>query len=265
MDVGAFLQRLQEDPPKGLIAWAEDTQAEELGGEYTIFHNERTEVPPGMQDLMDNRTTERKIWATYCTCTACGEEWVTKRGTTPESFWIVAGEDGGTYSADIGDDVGAYGMFYQEIGEWDRMVCPGCGWETTVLHQKSIRGGRTKRLQVAQLVNIDIYTTVIYWMVEKTVYEYGTTARAVPRYAYAIDEKGKVKAFSHKEGGGAFCTERNTQWHVLSDPADRWNAQYSDWNSINNRKARTGAGEENLPRVLQDSLPDVDRCQGGQA
>lgn len=244
VDVSAFLQQLPEAPPKGLLAWAEDTQVEELGGEYTAFHNERIETPPGMQNLMDNRTTGRKVWATFCTCTACGEEWVTKRGTTPESFWIVAGEDGGTYTADIGDDVGAYGMYYQEIGEWDRIVCPGCGWETTVLHQKSVRGGRTKRLQVAQLLNIGKYTTILYWMVEKTISEYGTCLGAVPRYAYAIDEKGTVKAFSHKEGGGAFCQERQSRWHRLSDSADRWNAQYSDWGSINNRKAGTEIWEK---------------------
>ena len=239
MDVSAFLQRLPEDPPKGLIAWAQDTQVEELGGEYTIFHNERIEAPPEMQDLMDNRTTGRKVWATFCTCTACGEEWMTKRGTTPESFWIVAGEDGGTYTADIGDDVGAYGMYYQEIGEGDTILCPCCGSETWVIYQKNVRGGRTKRLQVAQLANIGTYTTILYWMLERTIYEYGTTTRAVPRYAYAIDEKGKVEAFSHKEGGGAFRQERQSQWHRLSDPADRWNAQYSDWRSINNRKAGT--------------------------
>lgn len=244
MDVSEFLRQLPEDPPKGLIAWAQDTQVEELGGEYTIFHNERTETSPEMQDLMDNRTTGRKVWATFCICTACGEEWMTKRGTTPDSFWIVAGEDGGTYAADIGDDVGAYGMYYQEIGEGDQIFCPVCGSETRVLREKSVRGGRTKRLQVAQLANIGAYTTILYWMMEKTVYEYGTTVRAVPRYAYAIDEKGKSRAFSHKKGGGAFCQERQSQWHRLSDPADRWNGLYSDWGSINNRKAGTAIWEK---------------------
>lgn len=238
MDVGEFLQRLPEDPPEGLLAWAEDTQVEELGGAYTTFHNERVETPPELHELMENRTRGRKVWATVCTCTACGEEWVTKRGTTAESFWIVAGEDCETYAADIEDEVGAYGMFYQEIGEGDRIVCPCCGSETRVLHQKHVRGGRTKRLQVAQMVNIGIYTTILYWMVEKTITEYGTCLGAVPRYAYALDEKGRIRAFSHKEGGG-ICTEWQSKWHVLSDPADRWNAQYGDWGSINNRKAGT--------------------------
>lgn len=196
-----------------------------------------------MEDLMDNRTTGRKVWATVCTCTACGEEWVTKRGTTPESFWIVAGEDGETYAADIKDEVGTYGMFYQEIGAGDTIVCPCCGSETRVLHQKSVRGGRTKRLQVAQLVNIGVYTTILYWMLEKTVYEYGTCLGAVPRYAYALDEKGRIKAFSHKEGGG-ICTERKREWHVIRDTADRWNTQYGDWGSICNRKAGTEVWEK---------------------
>lgn len=239
MDVKAFLRHLPEDPPDGLLAWAEDYLVEELGGEYTIFHNERREEPPELQDLMENRTRGRKVWATVCTCTACEEEWETKRGITPESFWITAGEDGGTYAADIGDDVGVEEMCYLEIGEGDTILCPCCESETRVLHQRSVRGGRTKRIQVAQLANIGIYTTLIYWMVEKTVYEYGTCLRAIPRYAYAIDENGRIKAFSHKEGGGAFCMERQSQWHRLSDPADRWNAQYSDWGSICNRKAGT--------------------------
>lgn len=253
MDVQAFLQQLPEDPPNGLIRWTAEAFPEEIGGEYTIFHNEYTEAPPEIQELMDNKTTGRKVWATFCTCTACGEEWVTKRGTTPESFWVVTGEDGATYSTEIGEDVGSCGMDYQEIGEGDAIICPLCWSKTTTLKEKSVRGGRTKRLQVAELRNVGNITTIFYWLVERKIYEYGTSLNAVPRYAYALDEKGRIKAFSHKEGGGGLYNEKQGQWHKLSNTADRWNAQYQDWNSINNRKA--GA-------VMWGSIPLLEEMTG---
>lgn len=133
------------------------------------------------------------------------------------------------------------------------MPCPICMADTEVLKQSSVRGGRTKRIQVAELRNIGNITTILYWLVERKIYEYGTILDAVPRYAYALDEKGRLKAFSHKDGGGAFCTERQSRWHRLSNADDRWDAQYSDWNSINNRKAGT---------AMWDSIPRQEEMVG---
>lgn len=246
MDEQAFLQQLPVEPPTGLIGWVEEAYPEEIGGEYTIYHCEQRSHLPELQDLMDNNTISRKEWVTVCTCTACGEEWFTRKGTTSDSFFVIDGEDGTVYASDTGGMADCDGGYEIEITEGDRLLCPICGAYTIVLKQRRVRGGRTKRLQVAELRNIGNITAILYWLVERRVYEYGTTLDAVPRYAYALDEKGRIKAFSHKEGGGAYSNERQSQWHRLTDTADRWNAQYQDWNSINNRKAGT---------AMWDSIP----------
>lgn len=236
MDVGAFLQALPEEAPRQLVDWAESTG--ELGAKYTVFHCERVAAPPQMEELMENQTVGKKQWVTVCTCTACGEEWITRKGTTKDSFWVLGGEDGSTYASEL-TPMGYDYATEIEVTEGDSLLCPCCGSETELVRQERLRGGRTKRIQVAQLTNIDGYTTILYWLVERTIYEYGNHLREVPRYAYALDEKGKLKAFSHKEGGGAFCTEKNTYWHPIRSADDRWWAQYQDWGSINNRKAGT--------------------------
>lgn len=236
MDVGAFLQALPEEAPRQLVDLAK--RIGELGEEYTVFHCERVAAPPQMEEIMENQTAGKKQWATVCDCLACGETWVTRKGTTKDSFWVLEGEDGNVYASELipmGYDYAAE----IEVTEGDSLLCPCCGSETRIIRQNRLRGGRTKQIQVAQLTNIDGYTTILYWMVGRTIYEYGDSLWAVPRYAYALDEKGRIKPFSHKEGGGAFCTEKNTYWHPMSSAEDRWWAQYQDWGSINNRKAGT--------------------------
>lgn len=236
MDVEAFLGKLPETAPRGILEWAKNTG--ELGGEYTVFGCERVTAPPQMHELMENVTVGRKQWATVCNCSACGETWITRKGTTRDRFWMLDGEDGSIYACEP-DPMEYESCMAIEVAEGDGLQCPICGAETVAIRRKRLRDGRVKQIQVAQLTNIDGITTILYWMVGRTIYEYGNGMWAEPRYAYALDEKGRVKAFSHKEGGGAFCAERQSRWHPLSSNEDRWWAQYQDWGSVCNRKAGT--------------------------
>lgn len=229
MDVQAFIAQLPEEPPTRLLSWAKEELRDEIGGAYTVFHCERRQRPPELHELMDGGIAPgKKEWVTVCTCTECREEWVTQKGPSAGSFYVNIGEDGGTYVSDVTDPDDWDNAYEVRITEDDGLTCPICWAETRAIQQKNIRGGRTKRLQVAQLRNIGNITTIIYWLVGRDIYEYGDTLGAVPRYAYALDEKGRIKAFAHKEGGGGYGREKQTYWHKLANNDDRWYAQYQD-------------------------------------
>lgn len=239
MDVEAFAKMIPETPPRALLRWAEQ-QTDELGeAAYTSYRCEWVPREPTMEMLMDNNTKATKIRATVCECTECGQEWITQKGETAESFFVVEGEDGSTYATGVGDDVQDPGFFYMEVAAGDGLLCPYCGTETKVIRARDIKGGRTKRLQVAQLLNVGRYTTILYWLVEREIAPDGTCISAAPRYAYALDESGRIKAFSHRRSRGMALDAAAETWRPIQGHADRWNALYYDWGSVNGRKAGT--------------------------
>ena len=91
MDVEAFAKTIPETPPRALIRWAEQ-QTDELGeAAYTSYRCEWVPRAPTMEMLMDNNTRATKVRATVCECTECGQEWITKKGESAESFFVVEG------------------------------------------------------------------------------------------------------------------------------------------------------------------------------
>lgn len=198
MDWEGFAARLPEEPPEALLRWARRSCGDELGGDYTVYRCQRRAEAPTMGDLFENRTEGRKGWVTVCTCTCCGEDWITRKGETAGSFWVASGEDGTVYPADA-DGMGAD---YIEVTENDQLLCPMCGCMTTAVRAKTIGDEKTKRLQIAQLANIDGYTTVIYWLAENDITQYGSSIGAAPRYAYVLDGRGALRMYSHRRAGG---------------------------------------------------------------
>ena len=244
MDRDAFAKLLPEMASKELIRWAANTQKAEIGEmAYTVYRCERLHAAPTMEDLFENRTRGANRWMTLCNCTECGEEWYTRKGQKAGSFFIISGEDGNTYSAEPewtmeypdGDST------YVEVTEGDSIYCPYCGTETGVIRAKTIGDGKTKRLQIAQLVNVAGYTTIIYWLAENRIYQYGSNLSFAPRYAYAIDENGKIKAFSHRQYLGYSLDGEAARWRPWDKTEDKWDALYCDWGSINGRKKGTVA------------------------
>lgn len=247
MDREAFAKLLPEMASKELIRWAENTQTAEIGKTaYTVYRCERQHAVPTMADLFEGRTRGANRWMTLCNCTECGEEWYTRKGEKAGSFFIISGEDGSTYSAEPewmtespdGDST------YVEVMEGDSICCPYCGTETGVIRAKTIGDGKTKRLQIAQLVNVAGYTTIIYWLAENQIYQYGSNLSFAPRYAYAIDENGKIKAFSHRQYLGYSLDGEAARWRPLDKTTDKWDALYCDWGSINGRKKGTASFPE---------------------
>ena len=232
MDWEGFAARLPEEPPAALLRWARQSCGDELGGDYTVYRCQRRADAPTLVDLFDNRSEGRKGWVTVCTCTCCGEDWITRKGETAGSFWVASGEDGTTYPADA-DDIDADCI---EVTENDQLLCPLCGCETTAVRAKTIGAEKTKRLQIAQLANIDGYTAVIYWLVENYITQYGSHISAAPRYAYVLDGRGALRMYSHRRAGCYGMDLPGAVWKRVHGCKDKWDAIYTDWMSINGRK-----------------------------
>ena len=163
MDKGRIRELLPEKPPSGLVEWTRAKHGRsELGGEFCVFHSERMSQEPTLQEIMEYNSLapRRKEWAAVCTCTACGEDFITQKEPGMSAIRLVTGEDGWTYTLNIGEPVDPY-MGIEVNREGDSLNCPLCGSEIRLIHTKHLRGGRMKQLMVASVQNVEGYTAVI--------------------------------------------------------------------------------------------------------
>lgn len=251
MDREYMCRRLPEKPPKGLISWARTNLEGDTGGDYTIFRGERIRLQPELEDIMENVTLGKSVWAAYCSCTACGESYYTQKVPGKDAFYIAVGEDETTYAVRPENEYD--GMTHVPIAWPDQFYCPCCGSLTTAVHAKDIRGGRTKRVQVATLHAIDGYAVIVYWLIENQIFDYGCANMcAAPRYAYVLGEQGGLHAYSHRWPG--YMGQGNDRdagcWRPMDGNQDRWNTRYKDWGSINSTKVGTALYTEELPSLI---------------
>ena len=237
MDKEIMRQLLPEKPPEGMLRWVRTQCPDDIKDEYTVFVNERGRQMPQMWELMDNWTVGKSTWRTFCTCTACKESYYTKKVPGYRAFIMAEGEDGAFYTAPEGECLD--GVNYIPVEEGDEMNCPFCGSKTKVIHASSLRGGRTKRLQVATLHNISGYAVIVYWLAQKEIHSYGAFMDAEPRYAYVLTESGGIVAYTHRAPGVYGKDVRALKWRAMANNKERWDNRYSDWGSINNTKAGT--------------------------
>lgn len=237
MDKEIMRQLLPEKPPEGMLRWVRTQCPDDIKDEYTVFVNERGRQMPQMWELMDNRTVGKSTWRTFCTCTACKESYYTKKVPGYRAFIMAEGEDGEFYTAPEGE--GVDDVHYIHVTEGDEMNCPFCGSKTKVIHASSLRGGRTKQLQVATLHNISGYAVIVYWLAKKEIHSYGAYMDATPRYAYALTESGGLVAYTHRAPGVYGKDVKASKWRAMVTNGERWYNRYSDWGSTNNTKAGT--------------------------
>lgn len=237
MDKEIMRQLLPEKPPEGMLRWVRTQCPDGIADEYTIFVNERGRQAPDMWELMDNRTKGKSTWMTYCKCTACNESYYTKKVKGFRAFVMAKGEDGEFYTAPEGECLD--GVNYIHVAEGDKMNCPFCESRTKVIHASSLRGGRTKQLQVATLHNISGYAVIVYWLAKKEIHSYGAFMDAEPRYAYVLTETGGIVAYTHRAPGVYGKDVGALKWRAMVNNKERWYNQYSDWGSINSTKAGT--------------------------
>lgn len=251
MEKEALRWRLPENPPKGMVSWVKENCGEELGRDITVFRHERIRPAPPLEDIMEYNTLKGKsVWATYCSCHACGESYYTEKVEGADAFYVIDGEDGVVYTADPGGNYDGTDGTMVPVEENDGFLCPICGAETRAVKARSIRGGRTKQIQVASLHAIDGYAVIVYWLVRRNINEFGSFCDAVPRYAFALGEKGGIQAFSHVWANGFYNETRRTEWAPVSKGNDRWDTVYNDWGSINSKKAGTVMYPNELPSLI---------------
>ena len=239
-------QQLPEEPPAGLLEWAKRTHGEqELGSEFCIWSSERVR-------LQDGRTE----WIADCTCTACTEDFITQKEPGEKAISLICGDDGSYYPIEPGEPVDPY-MGIELQREGDDFYCPICGSKVELLHRSSIKGGRVKRILVISLATVQGYAAVIYWMVCRSISEFGISSYyALPEEAYVLTDRGGIKRFSHVRRHGAFFGANRTrllQWQPMSNNEDVLEKCYPDWRSINGKKC---GGDVFL------NLPDLEGTTG---
>lgn len=220
---------LPETPPEGLVEWAEKTHGEkELGGEFCVFTSERWQYENGGSG-----------WVARCTCTACLDDFITQKEPGEKAIRLYCGDDGSYYTVDPETEVDPY-MGIEIQREGDDFYCPICGNKVELIHRSSIVGGRTKRIMVISVQNVQGYTSLIYWLVQRHLDEDGeSTYDATPEEAYVLTEHGGLVRYSHVHRLGAFYGANRSflqEWKLMSNCTDVIDKCYPDWRSINNKK-----------------------------
>ena len=230
---------LPEEPPEGLVEWVKENPGAELGGEYCVFNNQRMPIPPRFSEIMEHNSvvSRRTEWGSVCSCSACGEDFITQKEPGMDAIRLVAGEDGWSYTIGIGEPVDPY-MGIEVNQDGDSFLCPICGSEVTLIHQRKLKNGRTKRLMAISLQNVEGYAALIYWLVYRQIDDLGLSDYgAEPSDAFVITEKGTVVRYSHRRHVGCYGIKLPaSKWQLMNSNKDTIDSPYSDWGSINNRK-----------------------------
>ena len=243
MDKERMCDLLPEMPPEGMLEWAiEKFGKSELGGEFCIFNSERVPIEPSIQEVMEYNSLapRRTEWAASCTCTACGEDFITQKEPGMSAIRTVNGEDGWTYTISPGEPVNPY-MGIEIQREGDHFLCPLCGSEVELIHKRKLTGGRTKQIMVLTVQNVEGYTAIFYWLVWRTINEYGfSECGATPEEAYVLTETGSIVRFTKVKRMGAYYGANRVMlknWQAMTSNADVIDKPYPDWRSINSKKA----------------------------
>lgn len=246
--------RLPEKPPEGLVVWTKMHFPEDLGGEYLVFQSVRVPVSPPLEEIMmTNSIKPRYEWAAECTCSACRETFITQKITHHDGIRLAVGEDSMPYTLDPGEPLshGDYTnhLVVEDAFAGEKLVCPICLSEVELVHRRSLRGGRTKRIMVQTVQNVEGYTTVFYWMVYRHTGEEGFCyTGAEPMDAYVLTERGGLVRYTHVQRN-QFGYSSLPVWRECSQARDTHDSPYRDWGSINSKKVGTAMYDEEIPEL----------------
>lgn len=257
MDKEFIRKCLPEVPPDGLLSWARKECADELGGEYCVYHAERVPVYPDLAEIMEYNSLEprRTVWAAQCTCTDCYDDFVTRKEPGEENIILIQGEDGQYYTAEPWADIDDDSLSFTMQRPGDAFQCPLCGANVKLIHSRRLRGGRTKQIMVVSVQNIFDYTGIFYWMVWRTVDEDGLSEYGVsPKDAFILTENGGLVRYAHELRTGWYGSARSLpRWKLMTVNHDSIDDRYRDWGSINNQKV--GAS-------IYNCFPDLEGTTG---
>lgn len=238
---------LPERPPVGYEDWILREAKEDLRLDFLLYSAERVKVYPQLKAYMEPKDFEpiKSIWQTRCTCTACGEDFVTHH--IKNGFTLYSGPDGCLYPVDPvnfdpcdcdAEDYG-YDCQFVELSDNDTIACPMCDSEVSVIHSSRMHS-RTRNALGCSVQNIGSYTAIIFWLTAHRIDRYGFSSfETYPRDAYVIGEKGGITRYRHTAGSASsFSAEHRTEdWRLANSTTDSSVILYHNWGSINNRMA----------------------------
>ena len=226
MNLIDMCQQLPHDAPDGILRYALKKHLDQLGGEITVYKRISATLVPRLTDMLvtpqmaeEYETRKRNAWVAECTCSVCGEVYLTDwiKESRFNGIGLIEGEDGLTYPC-LDDYDPAYGT-YIRLSSGDEFLCPYCACVTTLKHKSAMSGGRTWKLLIASVGNVGIYTTVFYWLVSRCIDDDGSVFSSInPWQAYALDESGRLQRFIY-DGYG------NT-WRYSSSRSDAFFSKY---------------------------------------
>lgn len=205
----------------------------DLGGDLILYHRESVGMADEIGQIMDPQDwahweqSKKRRWGARCTCTACGEDFIA--GYVKNGIVLSEGPDGQTYDgyAEQGPDSSVY-------LDGDEAVCPRCWTTAKVTRRSELRQGRTHQVLQAEVVHIERYTAVMYWMVRRWQDADGTdTTVFVPHAALIVDEEGKLRRFRAELHSGDVS---EAVWIPCKWSRDPMQMTYYSWEAANHRK-----------------------------
>lgn len=196
--------------------WQEVFNGDLLGEDLILYQRESAKPASEWERLMTPEKSERmrrRGWRAACICLSCGERF--------EAEWIPGGirvEDG-------------EGM--QEYTDDAWATCPCCGNDGRLTRRSALKNGRTYQVLKAETMNVDEYTTVLYWMAARRQNAAGGDYVSLrPHAALLIDREGKLRRFrAHRLSGEV----RDVEWLPCARSADPMQQAYPSCDAVNGR------------------------------
>lgn len=201
-----------------------------------------------------------------CICTACGAEFIAgyhnSSGYMDSGIYITLNDCGVFYAGYVGkNDENAF-----LVKERQTFDCPFCS-EQIQLRKKSDLSYKSEEVfavRTQQIMNIDIYTTVITWQLQSELSEDGEQIYyEYPHSAVVVDEDGKLHKFYWYD---KWEEEPIDEDEMFPEAVDDFQNTYRDDNSINDTKIG-GFLDDEIPNLAgttgeKTGLSEYIECEG---
>lgn len=220
-------ERLEEETVEALIRSAMPDLGE---GEFLLFRRESWcnsfdyEIGFPLEE-----EEEKPKWAAFCRCGACGEEW---HSGWREGYGIrmAEGEDGMLYPG-----IPETYACQREVGEEDKVNCPFCDANLTAVSTASLKKGRTYRVLMGRMSNLETRSAMLFWMLQRKVDKNGRSGySALPWAAVVVGTDGKIYRFTHTESGVYGKRTDGKEWRESPNMGEPIRQRYYAWGCFNN-------------------------------
>ena len=265
-----FARLLPETPRPGMKEWIKKEFYEsELGGDFCVFtrksirvEDEQIKQTMSAEDWNRYESGVRYRWAAECSCTACGESFITGWNKShPNKHYgirMYVGDDGTNYDGYIPENA------YPDVDtmtyiEGDDIICPRCGERIDLIHRSRLRHGRTYQLLVTSIEVVDNYMVLMTWRVRRCISQFGPYNldnfwEILPREALAIDGR-KAYRFKHSTLPSFFSAEvQLSEWEPTN--------YYNDDLAYHRYYDYAAGGSYKIDAAVYRNIPDLTGTTG---